>query len=379
MPNLLERLYERLTSENVAEQLATDYNTQFGRTAIAGQELVGARLLPERLERRDMFREVLAKQKGFVANDNSAFSPPQIKQSGFSVGSFLAELGNIDIASQFTADDIEAIIHLAQYDDNIVFARMVDWLNESVNMAIRKKSEIQRWQAIVNGAVQIVGMDGRRYTLLYPNLPGQRRNITGGTVAAPAGWYSPTYDPFLDLIAVRNFFSSQGRIIREIWGDADIVDAMINNAQVRSRLATSLTIVGSELRTVETFVTDEAINAYMRNQLGMPGIQKYDTVYETQTGSGFFKARGALVFVATTDLREIYYDERGAEQMIINNTLGYYARGRAAGEVNPGIVIRTKFRDIKPQSVYAEGVTKGLPILQDPSAVAVLNIQKPTP
>jgi hypothetical protein len=56
----------------------------------------------------------------------------------------------------------------------------------------------------------------------------------------------------------------------------------------------------------------------------------------------------------------------------LNNTVGYMAVGRAAGQSEAGRVIRSEFREDKPPRVWAEGWQTTLPVINAPQAIFVI-------
>lgn len=362
MAELLEAINQRLIADNAVEELVMSDDLQYGTEA---EPLVGADFLPQRLDARDQWRENFAGIiRGFVSDDSSAYSPPQIKHSGLQTGSFQIEQGSIKVASEFTAKDIEALIHQGEFSEDNVYLRVLDWITQSLVLSAHRKAEIQRWQMIVNGVVRIAGLDGRLYDIPYPNPPQQRRTIPSGTIAAPAGWYSDTYDPVADILAVKSFLVRSGRQIIRIIGDDQVTSALRNNDTMKDRLG-GVVVSNGTLTTFRGEIEKNRIDDYFQNSLGIPPIEEFNTTYINQNDQSFpYKSFGSLVFFTRTQIR----NPNGET----NNAIGYYARGRARGEIDPGIKVRIKYRDIDPVGLYGESITAGIPVLQDPNAIAVI-------
>lgn len=374
MPELLEKIYRRLVDDRAVEKIATNRELQFGTE---DEPLIGADFLPERLDSRDQWRENFAGViRGFVADDTSAYSPPQIKASGLQTGGFQIEQGSIKIASEFTAADIEALIHQSNFSEDAVYLRVLDWINQALALAAHRKSEIQRWQAFVRGTVRIAGMDQRLFDIAYPNPMGYRRVIPSGTLIAPAGWYLGTYDPIPDITAVKSILARKGRRIVRVVGDDTIIAALRNNDTMKDRVGgISITAAGT-LTTFRGEIEKSRLDTYFEGSLQLPPIEEYNTVYTTQDDRSFaYKEPGSLVFFTKTMLREPY--PREGTDNAISNTVGYYARGRARGEIEAGLKIRIKYRDIDPVGIYGESLTAGIPVVQDPHAIASLIVPAP--
>jgi hypothetical protein len=63
---------------------------------------------------------------------------------------------------------------------------------------------------------------------------------------------------------------------------------------------------------------------------------------------------------------------------VIENVFGYYGVGVSDGQTEPGAVITTRYSDVKPVGIYAEGYHEGFPVLLEPEAMVVVTIPKPT-
>ena len=58
--------------------------------------------------------------------------------------------------------------------------------------------------------------------------------------------------------------------------------------------------------------------------------------------------------------------------LMVANTLGYTALGRAAGQAMPGRVLRMEAFENKPPRIEAEGWQTSLPVITNPEAIAVI-------
>mgnify|MGYP003422155071 FL=1 len=105
MPDIAS-LVRTLMDDGSVAALALNPAAQFG---IAPRRYVGAELLPERMVPENAYREDAIRYRTVIANDGTRYSPSQ-KKSGEIVGSFLVELGNSDIAREFTARDYDALL-----------------------------------------------------------------------------------------------------------------------------------------------------------------------------------------------------------------------------------------------------------------------------
>ena len=75
---------------------------------------------------------------------------------------------------------------------------------------------------------------------------------------------------------------------------------------------------------------------------------------------------------ATTG-RDQSIDLADQEPLIVFDTLGYTAIGRAAGQTNAGRVIKTRvIDDSKPPRIEGEGWQTSLPVIQEPEALYII-------
>lgn len=351
--------------------LARNPMIQFGT---GNRRYLGAEFLPERPVTENQFTEDKIVYFSIPANDATRYSEPQLKE-GQLVGSFDVKLGEIDIARQLTGKDFDNIRKIAKNNPDQAKAQLIAWLNTAVNLALVEKHEIQRWQALVNGAVTIQGTDGKSSTVAFRDPPGHRITVPSGTVAAPTGWYG-TEDPMEAIFAMKVLLASKGYEVARIIGDTDITSAIATNQVMQQRLG-SLTVNGAGFTSRVGLVDKQALDNYLINNFGLPPIEEYNLTYRTQTSTGFFKPRGSLVFIATTGRSETI-DLGDAGLQVIEDTLGYYAIGIAVGEDLPGRVIRAESRNLKPIGLYSQGFATSFPVPTEVEAVATITVPKPT-
>ena len=353
--------------------LARNPMIQFGA---GNRRYLGAELLPERLVDQNEFTEDKIEYFTVIANDGTRYSEPQLKE-GSLLGSFEVRLGEVDIARQLTGRDFDAIKKVAVNNPEGAKRQLIGWMNTAVNLAMVEKAEVQRWQALCSASVPIKGLDGREYSVPLSNPAGHRVTVSGGSTGSPAGWYSPTYDPFVDIFAQKQLLSNKGYQVTRIIGDTQIVAVMANNPIVQARVGT-LTVTSGTLTSRAGLASPAAINSYLTGNFGLPPIETYDLTYRDQLGSNFFKPQGSLVMVCSTGRNEMLETGNDATDFEINDTLGYYAIGTAVGEDIPGRVIRARASDMKPVGMDAQGFTTCFPVLTAPESVAVINVSKPT-
>lgn len=375
----LYSIWDQLVREGVPGQIVRDPMIQFGTER---KPYLGATLLPERLVDRNEYTEAKIVYKTFPALDGTRYSEPKMTGQQL-VGSFSVKLGEVDTANQLTGNDLDDLIRVAERNSGQAKSRLQSWILNMFPVALAEKAEIQRWQAFIDAAVPILGMDGKAETVSLPNPAGHRRTIPGGTQAAPAGWYGPTYDPIDDFSSVKQLAASKGYKISRCVGDTVITSALAKNAVMRNRVSGVLRIDNATLVALGGGTLSKAsINAYLQGEFSLPPIEEYDGTYNVETGSGqaFFKKQGALVFFCTTGRDEQFVTGQDSDEVkIIPDVLGYYAIGTAVGQTAPGKIFKSTTKEMKPVGIYGQGFQTSFPVLTEPEAIIVLQIEQPTP
>ena len=113
------------------------------------------------------------------------------------------------------------------------------------------------------------------------------------------------------------------------------------------------------------------MNAFSANNLPMP--IEYDLRFPTMTGSVRMISEDVLIILYETGLdQETTLDlDPIVDPTFGYNTLGFYAIGRTAGNLLPGISTSVKMIDNDKPSIEFKGWQTTLPILQIPEAINV--------
>lgn len=355
-------------------QLARDPRVQFGRE---NRIYKFAPLLPELNKPENSYTETSINYKTIVANDGSRYSEPQMK-AGELVGEFDVKFGEIDIAAQLTGREFDEINNVTKGSPDAGRRQLTNWYNTRLNLGLKEKKEAQRGQAIVNAAVPIVGTDGKTSTVFLANPPGHRVSVPSGTTAAPAGWYDQTgnYDPWDDFIAAQIFMSNKGYRIGRIMASTQLVSVLCRNRATKERVGMITYNASNQPVARVGAASKDSLNAELQSD-GMPAIETYDLQYFTQNGSQFFLPRNAIVFMAAT-LRNQEIDLGDQGFRITEDVLGYYGVGRAVGQDEPGDVIKSEMKDLKPVGVYAQAFSTGFAVVTEPESIYVIFVNPPT-
>jgi hypothetical protein len=334
---------------------------QFGTAA---RRYVGAEILPLRFVPENAFREANVKYRTVIANSGTRYSPAQKKGGVGLVGDVLVELGNIDIARELTAVELDALQHLLRSGlDAEAADKLLGWYDMSVVRAIMETIEQQRWQAIVDGSVVRTGANGYNETIAYSNPSGHR-------AAAGGSWSSDAYDPFDDILAMNNLLSSKGYRLTRIITSTPVITKMAGNEKVARRTGALSISASGTIELLSGFATRDAINNVMTSN-GLPALEVYDLTYRTEDGTANrFLDDGAMVFVAETGQDEPIVFNNATK--ILPNIVGYSAVGRPVGYGQPGFGTHIEFKTDKPPRIEAEAWTETLPVITEPESIAVI-------
>lgn len=353
-------LLNEMRESGYFESIARNPLAQFGRRA---RRYIGAELLPERLVEENAYREEQIRYRTVVANAGTRYSPAQKKGADL-VGSFLVELANGDIAREFSGRDYDALLRVLMRNDSMeAMASLTRWFDTTVNLALVEAMEVWRWQAIVSAAVSLTGDNAYAETVDYSNPAGHR-------AAQSANWSTDSTDVFEDIFNMADVLSGKGYTVNRIITSRTVLSKMAGNATVRSRVGVAVVNSSGQIEAASGRASLAAINGALQSD-GLPPIELYDLQYRTQTGTGYFLPRSVFVLVCTTGRDEVI--DLGDEERTVLDTLGYAAIGRAAGQSQPGRVLRAELMEDKPPRIEAEGWFAGLPVITEPEAIGVIN------
>ncbi len=358
----LKTIIDQLGSDGTFALIGGNPFAQFGAGT---RRYVGAEILPERLTNENAYREALIRYRTVIANDAPRFSPAQKKGGADSIGDMLVELGTQDIAVELTGREYDALVQNANRGNaESVATTIAQWVDLRVNRALIEKTEVQRFQALVDAKVVRVGQNGYSEDVVYPNPTGHR-------VASAGDWNSDAYDPMDDIIAMHELLAGKGYKTSRILTSTKVVSAMARNAKISSRTGT-LQVVGGSLVSAGGFATVNSINQMLQSN-GLPVLETYDATYRDERGAMFrFLPVGAMLFVAEGGQDPATFTFEN-ETRVVSNPLGYTAIGRGAGRQEAGRVIGVEAFTNKPPRIQAEGYQESLPVITEPEAIAVIS------
>ena len=354
----LMTLVTQMLQDGTFTRLVRDPRAQFGTPR---REYLGATILPERTVPENAYREDAIRYRTVIANDGTRYSPAQKKEGGALVGSFLVELGNSDILRELNGRDYDALLKLLQNNNDMeAMATLINFADIAVNRALIELVEKQRWDAIVNSSVVRVGDNSYTETVAYANPSGHR-------VAAGGTWSNNSYDPYLDILAMKKKLSDKGYTVTRIITSTTVVGILTGNTKIAQRAGFVRVLSASD---VVGPVSIAQLNQRLQAD-GLPNIETYDLRYRTQSADFPFLPTTVMVFVATTGRDETI--DWGDNSRFLVDTLGYTAIGRAVGQGEPGRVIKVRPFDNKPPRIEFEGWQTTLPVITEPEAIGVIN------
>ena len=218
-------LVKQMSDDGHFMQVASNPLAQF---QAPNRRYFGAELLPERMVEENAYTEHQVSWRTIIANDGTRYSPVQ-KKGGDLVGSVKVELGESDIGRELTGREYDALLKLLDRQGDLqAMARILNWSDTTLNRALLEKSEVQRWQAIVNAEVLRQGDNGYQELVAFPNPAGHRV-----TPATP--WSTDSYDPFADIFAMADLLYGKGFMVSRIITSRQVVSILANNDRVKAR------------------------------------------------------------------------------------------------------------------------------------------------
>jgi hypothetical protein len=364
----LNTLVTRLRTGGALPRLGRRPLAQFGTQ---NRPYRGALILPERLVQENAFRDEDVRYRTVIANDGTRYSPTQLKQ-GVLTGSVLVELGDSDIASELTSRDYDALLNLLANNASMdAEANIINFLDITINRALIEKNEKYRWDGLVKRLVERRGDNGFREDVPVVTPPGHM-------LYAADPWSDATVDPFDQIAAACQILINKGYRPTAAITRSQVTSIIASNPNTKIRTGRVTLTSGGALAGVGGRATLDDVNGQLQAD-NLPSLETYDRRYHTQTGSLPFIEDGAMVIIGETErTEEIALDNNEIE--LIEGTLGYLAVGRAAGQPQPGRVIRATHKEDKPPRIEAEGWQTSGPVFQDPEAwVTIRNIHTGTP
>lgn len=361
MPDI-QRIIDQMATTGAIDRITRNRLAQFGTRT---RRLIGAELLPAQTVPENSYTDDTVKYRTVIANAGTRYSPVVLKGNAL-VGTVKVELFDIDIGSELTSRDYDALVSYLNRNDTMeAMASLTNFLDTTVNMGLEELREVYRWQAIEKASVTRIGANNYREVIPFSNPAGHR-------AAAAAAWSVDTNDPFDDINNRVQLLTDKGFQVGRIFAGRNVVNIMGNNDKVRTRTGTvKVSAANGQFTVAGGRASLAQINTAMGDE-GLPPIELYDLLYRMQDGTtGRFISADVMIFVGLTG-RDVQLELNNPDQVneLLPDTLGYYGVGRAAGQSAPGRVIQQKFKDDKPPRVEAQGWETSAPVITEPEAIA---------
>lgn len=362
---------QALRANNTLFTIAQDPTAQFGT---ATRRYIGAELLPERPVSQNDYREEKINYRTIVANAATRYSPSQLK-GGVYQGSFDVHLAHQNIGSQFTAQDYDVLVRLLRgagafsgpllqsQPGMAAVVQLTNWLDTVIVRALVEVLEAYRWQAMVTGTVTLTGDNGFNDTITYPRYPDLH-------AAAAGNWSDITYDPFNDIFARVTALGNRGVVPARMITGRQALNKMLGNPNVRARVGKVVVSTTGQIKGTTGAATLAEVNRALAED-GIPPIEVYDLMYQTEDGAKFFLPRDAMLIAGATGQDEVI-DLGNAQFETLENTLGYVGMGIAVGQAVPGRFIRMEAKDDLPPRVQAEGAQTSSPVITAPEGFSTI-------
>ena len=356
-----------------AEQFRTIVNNPRLQLGTPGRNFVFSQYLPERLQRDLAFRDTPIQMRTVGAVDNERYGAIGMRGS-LRVSSQVFELGNSDVGQMLPAkvyDDMlevfrdlplnQAMVQVAQ--------QLLGYQDVLIARGLAVKREYQRAQAIEKGRLEILGENNFRYDVTYKDPPGAR--VTLGATE-PGSPYNNAVDPMefiLDKIQERS--NDNGLAPSAIITTRKVMNAFRKNAIVKQYGTSIVSDTTGSVTTGPIASMQSVVNAFSANNLPMP--MEYDLRFPTMTGAVRMISEDVLIILYETGLdQETTLDlDPVVDPTFGYDTLGFYAIGRTAGNLLPGISTSVKMVDDDKPSIEFKGWQTTLPIIQIPEAINV--------
>lgn len=403
----LQKLLELLRDSGDYDRLRLDLMAQFGTESAP---YLGAQILPEQIRDSNAYTEQQIRYMTILANAGSSYSPAQLNTGGRIYGEFKVNFGNTNQADQLTANEYDRLMRLIMLADDggndnatlQAMAAVMSFLSRNILEPMLMLNELYRWQAIIDCQVKRRGSNGYAENVLYPNPAGHRVTVPGGTVANPAGWNETdgSYDPYQDFFTAQRFLAAKGYVISQVISDFTAAHVFMRNSNVINRLG-GATIVnaGGGVSRIVSSVNLAMVNAELQANL-LPTWQIYDRTYNYRSidttnvnqiavdrylerSPGGVKTHPVVLVCRTgrsVDL--IDFGDRSSLPsggVTLDDTLGYFGIGTVAGQPSPGRHFWDEVQLKHPGGLYSEVIQEGLPVITEPEAIYVINVQEPTP
>ncbi len=360
----LGTLIQQMVEDGTFATLVNDPVAQFGAV---NRPLIGATLLPEQLVDAEYVREESIRYRTLIANHDSRYSPPQLKDS-ILTGFMESSLANSSTANQFTGQQFDVLLRILRGSNGRkpsmqAMTSIINWVETTLRRPLDVVNEKMRWDAIVDAQVIRTGDNNYYEAVNYPNPAGARFGAGGD-------WDNDAYDPYDDILAAMTVLTDKGYTVSRIFAGRTVISKLLNNEKIQQKVG-KISVAAGTVVGLPGRLTKAQLDSLMSED-GLPPIEEYNAQWNSPTTSNYYLSRTVMVFVATTG-RDVDVLTNDVNPISLVDTLGYTAIGRAQGETAPGKIVQVEaMMKRKPYNIDGASWQVSLPIIQDPEAIAVI-------
>lgn len=351
-----------------------------------------SRFLPEVQKDARVIREEALQIRSIIARDAPRSAPVTLRGQN-KVGRITAEMIDSNTGASFEGEMYEGIQRMLMTGNSMqAMADMLNYSETQVGIPLAMLREKYRCDAIVNARIIRQG-DGDFYEVVdYDNPPGNRYSIPSGTVGSPAGWHSPTYDLYQDLVGIRDTLLADFGLTINATITTTKMKSLINRNTATKTYGGSVTVVqGGAIGSVDaTSPQMKAIYGAMafHDLPSREGVNffTYDSRYDIEVQGGTanlttsterFIPNNVFIMICSTGRNGMIDLPDSVNPIPLFDTLGYTGIGKVIGEARPGVKIQSFLEEKHPPHIEFEGVQCALPVIQDPKCIIVLTINDP--
>lgn len=367
----INTLLLQLQDKGAFDELANNPSLQFSAD---DQEFLFSQLLPERLVSQNEFKESGIRFKTYMANDSTRYSPP-VKRGNAFLSSTVVSLADSDIAAELTMQAYESFIRTLQASPMQAIANLLRFFETGVAMPLSILREKYRADIFDKGYIERKGANQFYELVKVPEIPGHRITVLD--------WADPTTSILTELKSIKRMLANKGYRVNQMITTSEILeDYLVPNEEIKQYgLMVINSAPGAGLQQAISLPTMSeqqiVLSALAANSLPAPTIYDhgYDTLGQDNDDIGYKKfLNNKIILVASTG-REQDVALGDNQNLVLPNTLGYTAIGLATGQLQPGVRTKVENFDGKDARIEAYGWQTSFPVLQDPEAFVVIDVQ----
>lgn len=328
--------------------------------------MLGALLLPLMDKMENRYEEYDIQFETIIADDSNRYDPA-VKKERAKSRSLSVSMGHFSIGVHIDAQKMEKVQELLDtVGEQNAENYLLELFDKLVRLAIDQIREKHRWESIIEAKQYLVSADDRKFTLSLEN-PADHR------IPAKGSWSDPTYNPIVDdIVPAIDFLEEKGYRVRMMVSRKKPLRLLQKNEQIMKATKSDVNQPDGGL------VRNPVLLQYMRDnvqQTDLPGITTYDNFYKTQAKTNnlkYYIPDNALAIICETGRDYTVAAEEG-EDLLIQDTIGYFAVGKVMNEQQPGDFIQVSRADKKPDYIEAEAFSAGASVIQDSEAILIIN------